>query len=106
MNSGKLSHEIEIYVKSISQDAELNAVETWNLWLKIWAEPITATSKEYYRFSNNNTDIDIIFRIRYQAGINSHQRIKFKSVYYEIIGEPINTNERNRELIITCRAVV
>jgi len=106
MNAGTLNRKIGIYIKSISFDSELNAVETWNLWREVWAKPIVKASREYYRFSNNNTDIEEIFVIRYIAGVNSHQRIKFNNIYYEIIGEPINPAERNKELIITCRAIV
>jgi SPP1 family predicted phage head-tail adaptor len=106
MNAGELSHQIILQIKSITQDAELNAVETWNTWRTIWAAPMGKTSREFYRLSTNNSEITEVFKIRYIAGINARQRIKFKGRYFEIIGEPINEGERNEILLLTCKAVV
>jgi SPP1 family predicted phage head-tail adaptor len=105
MNPGILVHQIIIQIKSISQDAELNAVETWMDWRTLWAQAMPKLGKEYYKLQTINNDITEVFKTRYIAGINPRQRIKFMCKYYEII-DVINTDERNKELLITCKAVV
>lgn len=106
MDPGELTHQITIQIKSITQDAELNAVETWHDWRKVWAKPIPKTSREFYRLSTNNSEITEVFEIRYIAGITAHQRIKFRNRYLEIIGDPINEGERNVELLLTCKGAI
>lgn len=105
INASELTHRISIYVKSIAQDEELNAVETWTEWRTIWAMPIPKTGKEYYKLNTVNSEVTEAFRIRYIAGITPYQRIKFRCKYFEII-EVINEGEKNESLMITCKGVV
>lgn len=106
INVGELTHKIVIQVKSISQDAELNSVETWMDWRTVWAKPMPRSSKEYYRLATINPEITEVFQIRYIAGVNAQQRIKFKCRYFEIVGFPINEGEQNESLLITCKGAV
>lgn len=105
INPGELTHQILIYIKSITQDSELNAIETWTYWRTIWANPIPKTGKEYYKLSAVNSEITEVFKVRYVAGITPYQRIKFKCKYFEII-DVINEGEKNETLLITCKGVV
>lgn len=105
INAGDLTHQISLYKKSIAQDAELSSTETWALWRTIWAQPMPKTSKEYYKLSTMNSEITEVFKTRYIAGITAHQRIKFKGKYLEII-DTINVDEKNTELIITCKGAI
>jgi len=105
LNPGEYTHQITLQKKSITQDSELNAIETWQDWRTVWAKPLAKTSREFYRLSTNNTEITEVFKIRYIAGVTAHQRIKFGSRYLEIIGDPINEGEKFVELLITCKGV-
>lgn len=105
INPSKLSHKITIYKKSITQDAELNAVEDWLQWRTLWSSPMPKTGKEYYKLNVVNSEITEVFEVRYIKGITPHDRIKFKCKYLEII-DVINKEERNETLIITCKGVV
>ena len=102
MNPGELTHQIAIQIKTTTQDSDFKAVLAWHTWRTVWAAPLAKTSREFYRLSTNNTEITEVFRIRYIAGVNSHQRIKFGVKYFEIIGDPINEGEKNKTLILTC----
>ena len=106
MNPGELTHQIAIQIKTTTQDSELNAVLAWHTWRTVWAAPLEKTSREFYRLSTNNTEITEVFRIRYIAGVNSHQRIKFGAKYFSIIGDPVNEGEKNATLLITCKGDV
>ena len=105
INASELTHQISVYIKSITQDNELNAVETWTLWRTLWASPIPKTGKEYYKLNVVNSEVTEAFRIRYIGGITPHQRIKFKCKYLEII-EVINEGERNESIMLTCKGAV
>lgn len=105
MNPGTLTHQITIQRKSIAQDAELNAIETWMDWRTVWAQLLPKSGKEYYRLSIVNSEITEAFEMRYISGVSPHQRIKFKGKYLEII-DAINPGEKNLELIITCKGAV
>ena len=105
MNPGSLTHQIILQIKSITQDAELNSIETWRDWRTVWASPLPKTGREYYRLATNNSEITEAFKIRYIAGVNPHQRIKFRGKLLEMI-EVVNEEERNKTLILTAKAVV
>ena len=106
MQAGELTHQVTLQIKSITSDAELNSVIAWNDWRTVWATPMPKTGREFYRLSTNNSEITEAFRIRYIAGVNSHQRIKFMNKYLEIIGDPINEGERNISLVLTCKGAI
>ena len=105
MNPGELTHQIVLQIKSITQDAELNPIETWQDWRTVWASPMPKTGREFYKLATVNSEITEAFKIRYIAGVNPHQRIKFRNKYLEII-DVINTEEKNKEIILTCKGVV
>ena len=105
MNSGKLTHLIVLQKKSLTQDAELNSIITWLDWRTIWASPFPKTGREYYKLATVNSEITEAFKIRYIAGVNTHQRVKFGVKYLEII-EAINEEERNISLVLTCKGAI
>jgi SPP1 family predicted phage head-tail adaptor len=106
MNAGEKTHRLLLQIKSITQDSEGNAVETWNPWRTVWCQPLPKDGREYYRLSVNNSEITEVFKMDYIGGVNAHQRVKFKGRYFEIIGDPINEGERNDTLLITCKGAV
>ena len=105
MNPGSLTHQIILQIKSITQDAELNSIETWRDWRTVWASPLPKTGREYYKLATVNSEITEAFKTRYIGFISPHLRIKFRNKYYEII-DVINEGERNETLMITAKAVI
>ena len=105
MQAGELTHRIIIQAKDITQDAELNPIETWIDWRTLWTSPMPKTGREYYKLATVNSEIEEAFKIRYIAGVNTHQRVKFRDKCFEILGV-INTAEKNEEIILTCKAAV
>lgn len=106
MNAGKLTTQIIIQSKTITQDAELNAIETPATFKTVWAEPLAQTSREFYRLAMNNAEVTKVFRIRYVAGITAQMIVLYKSVSYQIIGPPENEGDRDISLLIACKANV
>lgn len=105
INAGELTHQIILQIKSIFQDNELNVIEVWNDWRKIWCKPLPKTGREFFKIKTVNSEITEAFKIRYIAGVNPHQRVKFRGKLLEII-EVINTGEKNEELILTAKAAI
>ena len=105
ISPNELTHQITLQIKSISQDAELNVVVVWNDWRTVWASPLPKTGREFYRLNTNNSEVTEAFKIRYIAGVNPHQRVKFRGKLLEII-EVINTGELNEELILTAKGAI
>ena len=105
MQAGELTHQITLQIKSIFQDNELNSVETWQDWRTIWCKPMPKSGREFFKLQTMNSEITEAFKIRYLAGVNPHQRVKFRGKYFEII-EVINEGERNIWLILTCKGAI
>lgn len=99
------THQIVLQIKFITQDAELTPIETWQTWRTLWAQPLPKTGREYYKFAVTDSEITEIFKVRYIGGITPHQRILFRCKYYEILSV-INVEEKNIELVLTCKAVI
>ena len=106
INPGERTKQITLQVKTITQDAELNPVTTWVDWKTVWAKPIPKTSREYFRLQTVNSELEEAFNINYMGNVTSRMRVKFGSKYFDIIGSPINSGERNEELILSCKGVV
>jgi SPP1 family predicted phage head-tail adaptor len=106
MRAGDLTQRLTLQTVAITQDSELNPIKTYTDWRTVWAQPLEETSREFYRLSTMNAEVTKVFRIRYIAGVNAHQRIKFKGRHYEIIGDPINELERNETLLLACKGAV
>lgn len=107
MNPGKLKHRLTIQNKTTDQDAELNTVEIWHDWKTVWTAPILPTSREFYSYRLATVNIEVTegFKVRYIQGVTAHQRVLFKGKTLEIIGDPINIDEANKELILSCKEV-
>jgi SPP1 family predicted phage head-tail adaptor len=106
MEAGKLTACGTIQFKTITQDTELNPIETWATFkANVWAEPLQQTSREFYRLSTNNSEITEVFRIRYTAGITARMHFVVCGRTLDIIGEPINEGERNVSLLLACKGI-
>ena len=104
MRAGELRHRITIQAKTITQDSELNSVETWVTLATVWAAALPKDGREFYRLSTMNSEITEAFKIRYRSTVIPHMRLIHKGKTFDIIGV-INTEERNREMLLTCKGV-
>jgi len=105
MNAGELKHWITIQRSVISQDSELNSIETWSDVITVRAAALPKTGREFYQLSTRNSEITEAFHIRYHAAVTPHMRVKFGSRYLDII-DVTNPKEGKRELLLLCKGVV
>jgi SPP1 family predicted phage head-tail adaptor len=107
IDAGKLTLLIKIQNNaSPTQDSELNTISNWTDWKTVWAQPLSQTTREFYRMNQQNSEVTRVFRIRYVSGVTAQMRIAYGAEKLEIIGQPENEGERNKSLLISCKAVV
>lgn len=106
LNNGDLRHRITFQKYSDIQDDYGEIVK------KDWIDVITVrasinpiTAKEFFAAEKTNSEVSHKINMRY---IRSHKitpdmRIKFGERFFQLIGPPINFQERNVEVQLLCK---
>ena len=103
---GRLRHRITFQNESLVDDGQGGEVRTWDdrtdaSFASI--KPLRAEESVYNEQLNHNGTPEVV--IRYRDDIVSTDRIKISSGrYFQIVGM-INPNERDRQLVITCKEI-
>jgi len=105
MEAGKLRTKAVVQARTLSRDAEGNMAETWHDIMTVWLEPLDRTTREFYRLSTVNSEIEQAYRGRYNAVINSKMRLKIGLRHFSIIGDPEDEGGRHFSLLYSCKAV-
>ena len=104
MRSGRLRHRIYLQSKVVTRDAFGSEVITWKSEnpRPIFAgiEPITA--REYFGSQQPKGEVTHKVVIRYFKGVQLDWRVLWGSRQFNIVSV-INTDERNREMILLCK---
>ncbi|WP_312107560.1 phage head closure protein [Lachnoclostridium sp.] len=99
-------HKVDILIRSSGQDNYGDSIDSWKVFKGgIWASKEPIIGKEFYTALTTDVQVDAKFLTGYFPGTNSAMRLKNGENIYEIIGEPININDRNIELLFYCRLV-
>ncbi len=83
--AGGLRHRVTIQQKTNSLDAWGGPVETWEDYVKIWAEVIFMSGGELWAARQSNPELEGRIRIRYRDDINSLMRVKHGNKTLEIL---------------------
>lgn len=103
MQAGRMKHRITFQRDDGTADVIGGNAATWTTHMSVWAEMIPQTSREFVVGAQNRPDTTHMFRIRYRAGLHSAMRVTWQGRVFHLTGPPINTEEANRELIVTLR---
>lgn len=105
---GPLRTRITIQQKGTPARDEFRAeVITWAAVATVWAEEMPMNGRELIEARREVGEMWTRFRIRYRTGLNSAMRIsKDAGARIFDIQNIQNVDDRNRELVITCREVV
>jgi len=95
MRAGQLRHSITVQLSVATADGMGGETNTWTDLFDTRAAIWPLSSKEQLDAMKLESVITNKIRIRYRAGITSKNRIKFGDRIFNIIGAPINTDERN-----------
>ena len=102
MLAGRLRHRVEFQNETLSSDGQGGSTRTWATRATVSAsiKPLRAEERFYNEQLQHNGTHSLL--IRYRSDIEPTDRVKFGSRYFQIVGI-INTNELNKQLVITCK---
>ena len=99
-------HKIDFLIKSLGQDDYGEPIDTYTIFKAgVWASKEPLIGNEFFTSFTVENRVEVKFNMRYISGITSAMRIKHGTDEYEIIGEPINVQSLNRELLCYCKLV-
>lgn len=102
MQAGKLRHRVTFQKNAGLKDNVGSRKQIWVDVCTVNAEIKPLSAREVLASKAVMSDVSVKIIIRYRADITSAMRIEYKGVIYSIVGEPINTDMRNRELQLMC----
>lgn len=105
MNPGKLRHRITFQKLTESQNDYGEVVKDWVGVKVVWASVNPISAREFFAAEKMNSEVSHKIFMRYVRSlrITPDMRIKFGERYFELIGPPINFQERNIELQLLCK---
>ena len=105
MRGGTLRHRIEIQEQTETPDTIGGFTLAWTAISGMDSVPAaiwSLSSKERLDAMKLESVVSRKIRIRYRSGITSKNRIVFGSRVFNILGDPINYEERNKFLDMLC----
>jgi SPP1 family predicted phage head-tail adaptor len=105
MNPGKLNKRITILEQVATQNGYGENDHTWAETVTLWANVRTLTGRALFQAQQVQAEISSKVIIRYRSDIKSNMRIKYGSRTLEIIF-PVNMNEENRYLELSCKELI
>ena len=105
MLAGRLRHRLVFENESLSTDGQGGATRTWATRATVSGsiKPLRADERFYNEQLNHNGTHEVV--IRYRTDIEASDRISYDSRYFQIVGI-MNPNERDRQLVITCKEII
>jgi SPP1 family predicted phage head-tail adaptor len=105
-NSGAFRHKITFQSFNDSQTENGFDEQIWRDLFSCWADIKTLRTREFYAAAEKQNENSIRFIIRFRKDIKSSMRVMYKEKFYEIIGDPINDDMKNKTLTIHAKEVV
>ena len=104
MNIGKLRHRVKLQGLTENQDGYGQAVKSYTTYATVWAsiEPLQGRELEHAKQISAETNHRVT--IRYNSDITVEGRVVFGDRTFEITAV-LDTDERNRELVLMCSEV-
>lgn len=101
MRAGKLRHYVSLQEKSVTRDAFGGEVITWvdrytNAPVSI--EPLKGTN--LIAAQQVHPELTAVIRLRYLPDVSPQWRVKFGTRIFSIIGPPIVSMTRDREMLL------
>ena len=105
VTSERLRSEITLQTNTPTRGSDGAEVDSWADTCTVRANRLRQNSREFFEAQRNNSEITDIFVIRYRSGITENMRVSYDSKYYDIIAEPDNVGDKNRQLALICKVV-
>lgn len=103
--AGDLNHRITIEKNEPLTNTDGAQIENWVVIESVWADYQASSGKEFFAAQRLNTEVSVVFRVRFQSGLDTKMRVKYRGRTFGILF--LNDSGRDRgELVIACREVV
>jgi SPP1 family predicted phage head-tail adaptor len=102
MPIGDLNKRIEIQSFTRVGDGHGGFTDTWRTEATVWAAIWPMSATEQVRSEKPLGTVSHRIRIRYRRNLRADWRIKFGNRKFNIVGPPINPNEKNEFLDLMC----
>lgn len=103
MRAGELRHLISIRAPSYAQNSLKDSVVTYAEVLKCWSSIEPLSGREYWKAARVQAETTHVIKIRYTSvAIDTTNIIVFGNRAFEI-ESILNTDERNREIVMSCK---
>ena len=103
MRAGRLKHRVKLQRYNVTKDSYGQDIEAWVDIATVWADFLPKRSREFYAEQQVNAELTAVLSIRYRDDVSERDRVLYVGRTYEVIGQPINIEMRNRELQISVR---
>lgn len=103
MQSGKLDRQIKLLRYSQASDGAGGVVDTYTEFATVWADVQDLRGLQLFAAQQVNDSISTKFRIRYRDDLSARDRIEWKGLQFDIVGQPIEIG-RNEGLEIMGKA--
>ena len=105
INPGKYNIKISFLKREAGQDDYGEPVDTWDVFKGAWANKFDFIGTDFYASQTESTKVEVKFRCRYLTNITKDMRVQQGTNIYEIVGTPIDIDNKHAELLIYCKAV-
>ena len=102
ISASELDQRITLQTRTSGVDAVGQDIETWNDLITVWARVRPLRGRDLIIANSAASKDRIVFGIRYMPGVDSTERLIWKSQTYDITVPPINVDGANHTIEIMC----
>ena len=100
-----LRETVSVQTNTPTRSARGAEVDAWTTLATVRAEVAPLQGREFFAAQQINSEITYKVKMRWISGVTSGSRVLWGSELLEVVGPPINTKARKRELVLMCRQI-
>ena len=104
MQAGKMNCKLTFQSFTTTRDTNGEELKTWTDYATVSAQKMSKTGREFYNANKVNSEVNAVYKIRYNSAITLLMRFKEKGNFYDIAFLD-NVEDRNHELLIAAKEV-
>lgn len=102
MRAGRLRHQVTIQQLTRTTDGAGGYTQSWSTFATVWAQVTPVRGLEQPLGDGTAAPITHEVRLRWVDGVRPDMRISHDGRTLTISGPPLNIDERDREMVLTC----
>jgi len=101
----KLNTRITFLRRESTRDEYGEPYDEWTPVKTVWASKFDLMGTDFYAAQTSDTKVEVKFSCRYTKDVSKDMRIQCGNEIYDIVGVPIDVDNKHRELLIYARLV-